>query len=618
MKRIATINAESLTDYHRAFLLVSRIATVFACLVCLILLVRFAVRVVDPSVTPRLVELKQSLRAANDDEATRETIREEIRTLDMQSRVAYFDRREFARVGAWLLLGAVCVAVSTARTASTIQRRAPAIPSATAPVNDPSTMESLQSITAVIGFAVGVFLFSSWLIFSDHSVLPRDAMELAALFPDDNPGPTVVVATSVEQVVEPVTDSTIDSEVLPKVEEHRQQWTRFRGNSGDGIATESFVPPAFDVASGEGIRWKMELELPGNNSPIVCGDHVLLSGATEDRRCVYCYAASNGELRWQTEIPITAPEQASDEHEAAELTVNEETGYAAPTMATDGVRVFVMFAHGDVTALDFKGKILWTRSFSTPHNHYGHAASLVVDETQLIVQLDHGSSDEPLSKLMALNCRTGKTLWSTPREVPASWSTPLVIEYDNETQIITCANPWVIAYRASDGEELWRCDALYQDVGPSPIARDGVLYVANENPGGTAIRLGGSGDVTETHVVWMIDYGIPDTTSPLLVGDMILMLPSFGTLTSYDIATGGDPLWEVDFDDSFRSSPTFIGEHVLLIGVSGKVWLITVTREGCETVMQSDLGENCLASPAVHGGRIFIRGQKHLFCVGES
>jgi outer membrane protein assembly factor BamB len=378
------------------------------------------------------------------------------------------------------------------------------------------------------------------------------------------------------------------------------------------------LPPAFDVASGAGIRWKAELELPGTNSPIVWGDNVLLSGATEDRRCVYCYAASSGELRWETEIPLLAPEPSSDDQETAELTVNEETGYAAPTMATDGVRVFVMFAHGDVTALDFTGKIVWTRSFGTPHNHYGHASSLVVDETQLIVQLDHGSSEEPLSKLMALDCRTGKTLWSTTREVPASWSTPLVIEHENEKQIITCANPWVIAYRASDGEEIWRCDALYQDVGPSPIADDGVLYVANENPGGTAIRLGGSGDVTDSHVVWMIDFGIPDTTSPLLVNDMLLMLPSFGTLTSYDIATGGDPLWEVDFDDSFRSSPTLIGEHVLLIGVSGKVWLITVNREGCKTVMQSDLGEKCLASPAVHGRRIFIRGQQHLFCVGES
>ena len=114
MKRFGPINAESLVDYHRTFMLVSWIATVFAGVVCLMLLVSFAVRVVDPSVTPQLVELKQSLRVASDDKATRDTIRESIRALDMQSRIEYFDRREFARIGAWLLFGAVFVAVSAA------------------------------------------------------------------------------------------------------------------------------------------------------------------------------------------------------------------------------------------------------------------------------------------------------------------------------------------------------------------------------------------------------------------------------------------------------------------------------------------------------------------------
>ncbi|MFG0287920.1 MAG: PQQ-binding-like beta-propeller repeat protein, partial [Rhodopirellula sp. JB044] len=136
--------------------------------------------------------------------------------------------------------------------------------------------------------------------------------------------------------------------------------------------------------------------------------------------------------------------------------------------------------------------------------------------------------------------------------------------------------------------------------------------------GGAAIRLGGSGDVTETHVDWIVDFGAPDTTSPLLVDNMVLMLASFGTLTSYDVVEAGDPLWEADFDDGFKASPTRCGEHVLLIGESGLCWLVTATKEGCETVWEADFGERVSASPAVLGERIYVRGDNHLFCIGGS
>jgi outer membrane protein assembly factor BamB len=174
----------------------------------------------------------------------------------------------------------------------------------------------------------------------------------------------------------------------------------------------------------------------------------------------------------------------------------------------------------------------------------------------------------------------------------------------------------VIAYAAGDGSERWRCKALRQDVGPSPIAGDGVVFVANEFPGATAIRLGGSGDVTDSHVVWTAEFSIPDTASPLLFDDLILMMTSFGTLACYDAKVGDQPLWEEDFDDNFQSSPTRIGDSVLLIGQSGKCWLIHPTRDQCETIGESDLGEECVSCPALGPQRIYIRGRQHLICIG--
>ena len=123
--------------------------------------------------------------------------------------------------------------------------------------------------------------------------------------------------------------------------------------------------------------------------------------------------------------------------------------------------------------------------------------------------------------------------------------------------IVTCADPWVIAYSVQDGKEIWRTKSLRQDVGPSPVASGELVYAANEFPGISAIRLGGQGDVTDTHVAWFADIGVPDTCSPLVVKDLLLLQASFGTLSCYDAQKGGEPLWEEEFDENFRSSPGF-------------------------------------------------------------
>ncbi|WP_063710270.1 PQQ-binding-like beta-propeller repeat protein [Rhodopirellula sp. SWK7] len=623
---------ESLRRDDRTWFRVSAIAVLFSIVVAVAILASFAGRVVDPSVAPEFVELKESLREATGDESAHEAITSQIRTLDVELRTEYFDRRAFMAVGSWLLLGSVFVAIVSAKMVANIRRQAPVIEEAVTDGDDPDAIVSVRSLSAVGGFAVGVFLFSGWLIVSDHNVLPTNVKEVAALFPepkqvamssadystlrDGTPGQAMLGEETQKSGLPEEASGVAAPAELPTLEEKRKHWTRFRSTDGMGIAASAPIPKPWDAASGEGILWKSPVELPGTNSPIVWDEHVFLSGATLERRAVSCFDAGSGELIWQTEVPVSSPE--AGDGDAVEMEVNNDTGYAAPTMATDGLRVYAMFAHGDVVAMGMDGGIVWTRSFGFPKNPYGHASSLVVEDERVLIQLDQGTEEEPLSKLIALHGATGETVWETSRDVPASWSTPLVIDYEGERQVITCANPWVIAYRASDGEEIWRCDALYQDVGPSPIAADGVLYVCNEVPGGAAIRLGGSGDVTDTHIIWQVDFGAPDTTSPLLVEDMILMLASFGTLTSYDIGEGGDPIWEQDFDDGFKSSPTLIGDRVLLIGESGLCWLVAAKREACETIFEANLGEKCVTSPAIVGGRIFVRGDKHLFCIGES
>ena len=376
----------------------------------------------------------------------------------------------------------------------------------------------------------------------------------------------------------------------PEAVEYARQWPRFRGPLGSGISATADMPIQWDVASGKGIAWKSAVPLHGNSSPIVWADAVIVTGGDEQQREVYCFEAGSGELRWKWTGP-------ANEADAEPLEISEDTGWAACTAATDGVHIYAMFTNGDLVALDFAGKQVWIKRLGPPKNSYGHASSPIIADGKLLLQFDQGGRNDKLSKLLALNPASGETVWETPREVPNSWSTPLVVDHAGQLQIITCADPWVIAYNVQDGKEIWRTKSLRQDVGPSPVAAGELVYAANEFPGISAIRLGGQGDVTDSHVAWFADIGVPDTCSPLVVKDLLLLQASFGTLSCYDAQKGEEPLWEEEFDENFRSSPGSAGDYVYLFSESGKSWVVRAARDKCERISENDLGEKCVTSP---------------------
>jgi len=417
-------------------------------------------------------------------------------------------------------------------------------------------------------------------------------------------------------VGQPVRPVTAVSEAFPA------EWPRFRGPSGSGVTHHPGIPTSWDGASGRNILWKTPVPLPGNNSPIVWEDRVFLTGATAEKREVYCFDVDSGQLLWQRPVPAT-PEGSGEAPE-----VMEETGYAAPTTATDGSRVFAIFANGDLVAFDFQGQQLWIRGLGIPDNAYGHASSLAVHGDRLLVQFDQGTRDDDLSKLLAVDVGTGKTVWEAARKVPNSWTTPIVISVGGADQIITAADPWVIAYEPGSGREIWRAKCLSQDVGPSPVFADGIVYVGNEYSVLSAIRADGRGDVTRSHVLWEGEDGLPDTASPLATSQYVFLLASYGVLTCYDAKTG-EMLWDHEFEDvTFTSSPSMVGDLLYVFGeieeegASGqwvkrcRAWVLRPTGEGAEEVGGGGLPEGCVTSPAFRPGRLFIRGHRHLFCIG--
>jgi outer membrane protein assembly factor BamB len=397
----------------------------------------------------------------------------------------------------------------------------------------------------------------------------------------------------------------------PKEDELAKYWASFRGPHAAGISAYANLPTEWNGKSSENIIWKTPVPLPGNNSAIVWGDRVFLAGADKKKREIYCFDAKDGKLLWTVEVPSTPQSRAKAPR------VDRATGYAAPTMVTDGRRAFAMFANGDLAAVDFKGNVLWSKSLGIPDNMYGHAASLAMYRGRLLVQYDQGGPDDKLSKLFAFDAATGKQVWRVERPVANSWSSPIVVGNDKKPQLITAADPWVISYNPADGKELWRAEGVMGDQGVTPVVANGLVQVGSEYSEWFAIRMDGSGNVTETHIAWQGVDGLPDTVSPLVVKDLLLLTTSNGILTCYDAAKG-EMLWDAEFDAEFTSSPSLVGDHVYLIGKKGKGWVGKVTREGWEKVAENDLSEKCVASPAMQDGRLYLRGEKHLFCIGKA
>lgn len=396
---------------------------------------------------------------------------------------------------------------------------------------------------------------------------------------------------------------------LPSAEECQANWPRFRGLDGSGVSANGDAPLTCSLKTGENVAWTAAVPAEGYSSPIVWQGKVLLTGNANGENEVLCFDASSGALLWQRALP-KASDQPKDK-----MDEGQQSGMASSTAATDGRLVYALFANGDLIAVNFDGAIAWTKNLGLPKNPYGHAASLTTWQDRIFVQLDQGEADDKLSKVYAFDGASGNVVWEQPRSVGASWATPITIEAAGMPQIITLAVPWVISYSPKDGTELWRAECLDGEVTPSPIFAGGTLFVIHPSSKLQAIRPDGHGDVTQTHLGWMAEDGIPDVTSPVSNGELIFLVDSSGLVTCYD-AKAGRKQWDHDLEEECNASPSIAGHHLYLITKKGTLVVVEAAREFKE-LGRSALGEEVLASPAFAQNKIFVRGMKHLICIGQ-
>jgi outer membrane protein assembly factor BamB len=546
---------------------------VFSAIVLVLLIVNYVqIKVLDPIRAERLELMKVKLIGQP---ASAELL-PEIRQLDLDIRGDRIRRQVFSRRGGYLLLGGLVILVAGLKWTAAVNKLLP-MPEAVA---DKQALQVREATMARWTVAVGLGLFG-----------------VAALF--------IALTPQIDLAGDAAKISP-----YPSMEDIGKNWAGFRGPGGSGISAYTNIPVKWDGKTGEGIIWKTKVPLSGHNSPVVWEGRVFVSGAKKSKRQVYCFDAVAGQLLWTGEVTGAAGSSA------ATVDVSEDTGFAASTVVTDGRRVYAIFANGDVGSFDFDGKSMWTKNLGAPDSAYGYASSLAMYQNLLLIQYDQGMAEEEKSRMIALDGFSGRVVWEVKRPVSSSWTSPIVAKAGDGYQLITRGEPWVTGYDPATGVEIWRAECDGTDVAPSPVYAGGLVFAVSPYNELTAVRADGRGDVTKTHVAWIADDGIPDICSPVSNGELVFLLTTSGTLTCYRCADGV-MLWEQDLDTNFMASPSLVGKRMYMLSEKGVMFIAEVGTEYKE-VARCELGEKVYACPAFADGRIYIRGKKNLYCIGNA
>jgi len=386
-----------------------------------------------------------------------------------------------------------------------------------------------------------------------------------------------------------------------------ESWPGWRGPRGDGTCLEQDVPTNWDPA---GAIWRTEIPGQGHASPIVWGERVCTVTAlpATQERILLCLDRASGKILWRKTV-VQGPLEA----------INKENSYASGTPVTDGERVFAAFRVGDRLALAAHdlagGKQLWLVWPGTHTGEWGFSNEPVLFKDKVI--LDGDSKGD--SFLVALSRDDGRTLWRVNRTHQGiSYSAPLIREMAGRTQLIQCGDRCVASFDPDTGRQLWTVDGPSEEFVAMPTYSEkaGLVFISSSWPKQIllAIRPDGSGDVTATHVVWRDNKGAPYVPSLLVAGDLLLSVNRAGVAFCYEAATG-KVLWQEELG-RHHASPVLVGGLVFFINDDG---VVNVIKPGTtfERVAKYELGESCYASPAISDGQVFLRGFKHIFCIGR-
>jgi outer membrane protein assembly factor BamB len=390
--------------------------------------------------------------------------------------------------------------------------------------------------------------------------------------------------------------------------EGAKYWPRWRGPSGQGHVAEASYTDRWSATSG--VQWKVDVPGRGNSSPIVWGDRLFLTTARDNGRqlSMIAFSRADGRVLWETAIPQSGIEA-----------VHDKNGYASATPATDGQRVYASFGRHGLVAVDMNGRIAWHRKFGVIDNYHGPAGSPVLYKDRIFLYQDQTPNATQSAFVAAFDKATGRTIWQTPRSETVGWGTPVVIDAGERDELIVSGQRRVAAYDPDTGRELWTVRGMTFEVIPTPVVGHGLVFASSGRAGPTfAIRPGGTGDVTQTHVAWSTPKGSPFVPSGIVVDDLLYLVNDMQSiLTVYEAKTGVlvyQARLGVAQREGFSASPVAVNGKVFFTNDDGQTFVVQAGRE-FKLLHVNELRARTLASPALVDGTWYWRSDGQLVAI---
>jgi hypothetical protein len=395
-------------------------------------------------------------------------------------------------------------------------------------------------------------------------------------------------------------------------------WPQWRGPLLTGAALHG--DPPVEWSEGKNVKWKVEIPGKGSATPVIWGDTIFVLTAVpadggeraKQRFTVLAIGRKDGKMLWQRVVREEVP------HEGTHAT----NTWASASALTDGELVYAFFGSRGLYALDMKGNVKWEKDLGdmTIKLGFGEAASPALHGDRLVVNWDH----EGQSFIVALDKRTGKELWRTPRDEKTSWATPLVVDVGGRAQVITSATGRVRSYDLATGELLWHATGMTANAIPTPVHADGLVFLTSGFRGNAllAVRLAEArGDITNSPaIVWRYDRDTPYVPSPLLSGDQLYFLKSnSGVLSSFEAKTGKKLYGEQRLEGvpNVYASPLGVAGRIYVAGRDGGV---AVVKQGPEfkLLATNQLDDGFDASPVAVDNELYLRGRRLLYRISTN
>jgi len=421
---------------------------------------------------------------------------------------------------------------------------------------------------------------------------------------------------------------------------HAQNWPAFRGQNGAGVGDGTSLPITWDVEKSINISWKTPIPGLGHSSPIIWKERIFVttaissaansefvhgltdtgasaSDSSKHSWRVYCLDKNTGRIIWEKAIYEGVPK----------VKRHVKASYANSTPATDGKHLVVSFGSEGLYCFDLDGKLLWKQDLgvldggwsSDAESHWGYGSSPIIYKGLAIVQCDTQNQ----SFIAAFNVADGKRVWQTPREEDSSWSTPAIYEQQNRAELITSGTKYYRGYDPLTGKELWRmADGVDVKI-PTPITTDGLYFLGGGSPNGRrtfyAVRAGIKGEIKPTDtqsIAWQSSQIRPHIVTPIVYQDYLYVCTDNGILSQYAAKTG-EPTFRARLGrgGSFSASPVAADGRLYFASEDGDVFVIKAGTT-FELLARNTMGEVVMATPAISGRMIIIRGQNHLFGIG--